>query len=359
MQILIAGGYGVVGQVVTELLSQRIESIQSVVAGRNVEKTQAVAEKFNCKWTSIDLESDESIKTALTGIDVVINCYIPSADFNTLLAENAADMGIHYLDVGAFNAFNEKIVALHDLAVSNQATLITALGLYPGMASLILASNRDYFDEIDKIDIYFTSGGKMEGLSVLSLQGINYMMNITPQIWNGQQWVTANSSGTKALINKPFNNEISFYPFMVSYDLLMIPEMIPCNSLKMWSGTESLVQGLVFLLGMKANLASTVSKAKRFLKILQYMGKKLNENYSMKIVIKGSKQGAQLERVVEMNGKEEYLTALVPVLLCDQLISGTIARSGAFTGGQIADANDFINMLKTMEIDYSDRVQEI
>ncbi len=108
-RILIPGGYGAVGSIISTLLSNN-NTIMPVVAGRNAEQAEKLAEKLNCEWTTIDLENRHSIKEALQNIDIVISCYIPSGDFNTLLPEMAAESGIHYMDVAAFNEFNERVL---------------------------------------------------------------------------------------------------------------------------------------------------------------------------------------------------------------------------------------------------------
>jgi saccharopine dehydrogenase-like NADP-dependent oxidoreductase len=353
IEVLVAGGYGSVGTHISTLLSAD-DRFSPVIAGRSEDKAKDLAQKLGCKWTRIDLIDKKSIEEAIQNANVVINCFVPSADFNTLLAEQAAEKGIYYLDIAAFNIFNERVVEINNSAVQKGSTLITALGLYPGIASLVIASNKDHFDLIDSIDIYFTSGGKMEGLSLLSLQGIKLMMDETPRIWNGSGWVTAESRGTKEYISKPFHKRISFYPFMITYDLLKIPEIIKCDKITMWSGTESLFQGIVFFLGMKMGLAKNSNRAKKFIKILRFIGRYKNENYSMKIVSKGIKDEKHLERVVEMNAPEELLTATVPVIVCEQIAQGGITKAGSFTAAEVINIRTFFESFKEKGIAYQE-----
>jgi len=160
-EVLVGGGYGAVGSHICSLLSKNDKFIP-VIAGRNEEKAQALARKLNCKWKTIDLENKDSIIEALTNINIVINCYIPSGEFNTFLPQLAAENVIHYLDIAPFNNYNEKAIGFNKKAAENNITLITALGLYPDMPGLIIASNKDHFDQIDSVDIYFIPGGKMD-----------------------------------------------------------------------------------------------------------------------------------------------------------------------------------------------------
>jgi hypothetical protein len=68
-----------------------------------------------------------------------------------------------------------------------------------------------------------------------------------------------------------------FSPFMITYDLLKIPEIVRCNKIVMWSGTESLFQGLIFLLGIKMGLAKSLKKAGKFIKVLKGKDITLND----------------------------------------------------------------------------------
>jgi len=357
-QILVAGGYGSVGTHISSILSKN-DSLIPVVAGRSKEKAMALAKTLDCRWKTIDLCSKKSIEETLTDIDIVVNCYIPSNDFNIFLPELAAASGIHYVDIGAFNNYNEGVAGINKNAVENDATLITSLGLYPGMPGLIIAENRDYFDQVDTADIFFTSGSNMENLTPLALQGIAYMMGVTPTQWEGEQWIKAPGKGRKEYISEPFNRKITFYPYMVTYDLLKIPEIMKINKMVMWSMSESFLMGMILLLGLKMGLAKTIERADKFLSILRFLGRNGNEDYSMKIVTKGYKNNEPYERVVEMNATEEYLTAIVPAIICEQLADGEIVKRGAFTGAEVVNLKKFTESLKTKAINYEESMKKL
>jgi saccharopine dehydrogenase-like NADP-dependent oxidoreductase len=353
--VLITGGYGAVGSIVATLLSKN-EGIVPVVAGRNENQAKKLAEKLNCRWTTVNLENMESIQKALKNIDIVINCFIPSGDFNIILPEMTANQGIHYLDVAAYNRFNEKVIGLHEKAVKNEATLITALGLFPGIPGLILGNSKDYFDEVDCADIFFTSGGNMENITPLALQGIGYLMSVTPTNWEGEEWVKSSNVPKKEYISEPFNKSITFFPYMVTFDLLKIPEITKINKINMWSMSESMFLGVFLLLGLKMGFAKTVKRAARFLTLLRFLGRNKNEHYAIKIVSRGKKGTVSLERTVEMNAPEEYLTALVTAIVCEQIVNGHIRQAGAFTGAEVVDMQKFTESLRKSDIQFRDNI---
>ncbi len=357
-QILIPGGYGAVGSIIAALLTKN-ENIVPVVAGRSEDRAKKLAEKLNCKWTIIDLENKNSIKKALENIDLVISCYIPSDEFNTLLPEMAAELCIHYLDVAAFNRFNERVVGLHKKAVDHAATLITALGLFPGVPGLILGSNQDYFDTVESADIFFISGGNMDTLTPLALQGIGQMMDVAPTQWEGEEWIKSPGNAKKEYISEPFCRNINFYPYMMTFDLLKIPETAKIGKINMWSMSESLFVGMILLLGLKMGFAKTVEKTAKFLPLLRFLGRNKNKDYAMKIVSRGIKDNEKYERIVEMNATEEFLTAIVPVIICEQIVNGDIDRAGAYTGAEVADTRKFVESLKNADINYKDNIKRL
>lgn len=346
-RILIAGGYGAVGEKATELLVHR-PGVTAVVAGRNQEKARSLATKLKCDWIGIDLNSKDSISAGLKHIDIVINCFIPADDYPVLLAEVAIEKQVNYLDVSAFNGYCEQVLALNSLAIEKGVTLITALGAYPGISGLVLADADKHFEKIDSADFYFAMGGKLEGLTPLSLVGVHYMMSIAPKVWESGQWQKPQVSNTQEPMSEPFNKSVFFSPGMITTDLRLLPKSIRVDNIAYWSGMENMLQGLVFFLGMKLGLAATEKRATPFLKFLKFLGKGKNSHSEMalKAVVKGRKDGKPVKRILEIHGTEDYLTALIPVLICDQLINGQISQGGAFTGPQIVDTGSLIQSLK-------------
>ena len=132
-KVLIVGGYGTVGRVVSEILSKD-ERILPVISGRNKTKARELSERLNTEWITIDLNDIQSISSALANIDIVINCFSgPFTNFHLLLPDLASKQGIHYLDVAGSYEYAERFLTLNDQAVNNKSILITALGANPGI----------------------------------------------------------------------------------------------------------------------------------------------------------------------------------------------------------------------------------
>ena len=356
-QVLVVGGYGFIGTTISSLLSKSNDLIP-IIAGRDSEKAEALAKKLECGFRIIDLKKESLIEKALENIDIVICCYIDSNNLNTSLPEKAIKLGIHYLDVSGINEYNDKITNLNNKAIENNVILITALGLYPGIAGLLLADNKNYFEQIGSVEIFFTMGGNMDGISTLSLCDIGYMMDASAMQYDGKKWVTTNGKGKNEYIGGPFNKKIFFYPSMITSDLLSIPEIINSNKIVMWSGCESFFQGMVLYFGIKRGYVKAKEKAGKFLKLLRFIGRKKSKNYMMRIITKGSRHNIKNERIVEFNAKEDFLTAISPVLVCQQIANGDIKQSGAYTAPQIVNTKKFLESFKECDVNFKESIKK-
>ncbi len=194
---------------------------------------------------------------------------------------------------------------------------------------------------------------------MLSLQGANYLVQAAPQVWKDGQWRKPDKKSTKEHVGDPFNRRLSFYTGMITYDLYFVPGLEKIKHIACWSGMEDMFQSLVFVIGMKLGCTKNDKRAKRFLKILKYLGKGKNnhEDISLKIVTRGLKDGEQKSRIVEMNADEDFLTAVAAAVVCNQVIDGKISTFGAFAGPQVVDPNLFLDSLKKFDVNYKETWQ--
>ncbi len=353
-KILIVGGYGTVGSVVSEILAKD-ERIALVIAGRNESKASAMANKLGAEWRTVDVNDEQSISSALVGVDVVVNCFGgPFTNAPAFLAEYAAKSGIHYMDLSGSYEFTERFLKLNDLAVKNKATLITALGSNPGIPGIAVMSVKDEFDTLESGKIVYVLGAGLEGISAPSLMELKHMFDVKPLVWSKTQWIQPKSLTIKEYVGKPFDREIHMSPF-ITRDLLVIPEMIGLDELSFLSGTQFMGQGLVMILGLSLGLPKTESGARFLLNVLKRMGKskEATSDALIRVEVTGKNNGARRKRIIEMYCEENYVTALVPAIVCQQLVENKITRHGAFVPPEIVPAADFMERLAKFAINYS------
>lgn len=353
-RVLIVGGYGTVGNLISEILS-RDERILLTISGRNQMKAKELAERFGAEWITIDLTDIQSISSALVNIDIVINCFSgPFTNFHLVLPELASKRGIHYLDVAGSYEYAERFLKLNDQAAENKSILVTALGANPGIPGIMVMNARHEFDEIDSCRIYFVIGSTFDGISVSSLKELKHMFDVKPLVWDKSQWSDASTKSIKEYMGKPFEKEI-YMGLSLTRDLLAIPGLLQTNHISFWSGSQSTIQGLVMLIGLKIGMTRNDRLAQLLLKLLKKTGEGKNAvaDVLIKVVITGIKDGIEHKKGYEMYCDENYATAIAPSIICQQIVEGKIAKFGAFVPPEVVPAKDFIDRLDKFKINFS------
>ena len=359
-KVLIVGGYGNVGSAVAKILAKD-ERISLVISGRNEAKARESAHKLQAEWRTIDISNEKSISPSLTNIDIVINCFSgPFTHFPLYLPEISAIQGIHYLDVSGSYENAERFIKLNEIASKNDATLITALGANPGIPGIALMSTKGDFDVLETGRIVFVMGARIEEVSVPALKELKYMFDVKPMVWKKPHWAIPKEQGSKEYIGKPFEKDV-YLGTSLTRDLLVIPELTDIEELSFWAGSQSTIQGLVMILGMKLGFTSSDIGAHLLMNIIQKIGssKESKSDIHLKVVVTGKKEGIKQKRTIEMYCDENYATALAPAIVCQQIIEKKIMRYGSFLPPEIVPAVDFMEKLRNFAVHYSARTEKI
>jgi len=344
-KVLVVGGYGTVGSELSRILSGQ-ENIEVFIGGRNEYKAREAAQNLNAGWRTIDLEKRESILGALKNIDLVINCFGgPFTGFNLDLPEAAVERGIHYLDVSGSYEYTERLLTLGPRAEESRTILVSGLGANPGIPGIVFAKYGSEFDEIDAGRIFFAMGAKIEGISVSGLKELRHMFAVEPLVWNGR-WIVPQTKGCREYISEPFNKHL-YFGASITRDLISLPDIVNVKALSFWSGSQSLLQGSVMLVGLKLGFAKHDASAGRFLNVLQFLGrgKKSSSDMALKLDIVGLMDGKKQRQVIEVSCDENYATAVAPAIACGQILSGCISQVGAFVPPEVVLADEFVQSL--------------
>ena len=151
--ILIVGGYGVVGSRIAHELAPEFAG-RLLIAGRNAQRAQgaAVVVGHDTRPGVIDVEDPSSIAAALEGVAVVVNCIDQP---RRLLLSAALERGLGYTDItphlvqlGRGAAF-EKIDAQ---ARASGARVVLGTGIVPGISNVMVRALADALGGADEIE---------------------------------------------------------------------------------------------------------------------------------------------------------------------------------------------------------------
>lgn len=154
-KILIVGGYGAVGRIISKHLAAYYPD-KVIVAGRNPEKAAQLSRQLGHGIIPYELDVTGTFdKDILADVGLVIMC-IDQPD--TRFLELCISKGIDYIDITASQAFLEQ-AALHDAqAKANDVSIILSVGLAPGLTNLLAQHNSRQLPHSKWTDLFILLG---------------------------------------------------------------------------------------------------------------------------------------------------------------------------------------------------------
>ena len=109
------------------------------------------------------------------------------------------------------------------------------------------------------------------------------------------------------------------------------------------------------MLGLKLGLTRNDKTAQFLLNFLKKVGKgkKAVGDAMIKVDIAGKVGGISQKKKFEMYCDENYATAIAPTIVCQQIANEKISKYGAFVPPEVVPAEDFMELLKKFEINFS------
>jgi len=170
-KVIVLGGCGAVGSNAVKTLAKTETFSQVVIGDFNMEKAEKMVAQLGSKLSAVRMEAGDraSIKQAITGCDLVVNCVGPFYNTVENILETVIESGIDYVDVCDDPDVTLKILELHKSAKNAGILALIGMGASPGVTNLLgkLIAD-DFLDETDSIDIFHTHGGEpIEGEGVI------------------------------------------------------------------------------------------------------------------------------------------------------------------------------------------------
>lgn len=187
MTVVIAGGYGVFGSRLAELLVR--DGHQVVIVGRSAKRARALADRLGCAALAADVSAEPE---ALFGVgpDVLIDAVGPFQGYGTdpyLLPRLCIARGVDYLDFSDSAAVTEGISVLDAQARATGRRVLSGVSSVPAISSSVAAELCSGFDEILLIDSAILPGNRApRGNSVIA--GIVGQLGTTSRVWRGGVW---------------------------------------------------------------------------------------------------------------------------------------------------------------------------
>jgi saccharopine dehydrogenase (NAD+, L-lysine-forming) len=171
-KITVLGGCGAIGSVAVRALATGDYFSEVAIADKRIDLAGELARKAGparISVTEIDADDPGSIKRAVAGSSVVLNCVGPFYKYGPPILQAVIDLGIDYVDVCDDLDATENMLVLDQAAREAGISAVIGMGNSPGLANIFARYCADQLlSQVDAVDIYHIHGGEpVEGAAVI------------------------------------------------------------------------------------------------------------------------------------------------------------------------------------------------
>ncbi|NOZ96078.1 MAG: Saccharopine dehydrogenase [Acidobacteria bacterium] len=216
-KILVVGGYGAVGGVISTTLGNLFPG-EVIVAGRDFQKAKGFSSKLDQKVIPLELDISTSVPKdddRLENVSIIIMCIDQK---NTHFVEQCIKRGIHYIDITANYEFLSKIESLNEEAKNHNSTVVVSVGLAPGLTNLLAKHCSLVIQDMQYADIYIMLGlGEKHGKAAIrwALEDLNDQFviredgkkRLVKSFEDGKQTIFPGRIGTRTTYRSNFSDQ--------------------------------------------------------------------------------------------------------------------------------------------------------
>ncbi len=165
-KITVLGGCGVIGSIAVRTLAAADDFSAIVIAEKRTELACELAKKVDPARISVvevDADDPESIKQAVAGSSVVLNCIGPFYRYGPPILKAVIEAGINYVDVCDDLDATINMLTLDETARKAGISALIGMGNSPGLGNVLVRFCAEHLlSQVDVVDIYHAHGGEPE-----------------------------------------------------------------------------------------------------------------------------------------------------------------------------------------------------
>jgi saccharopine dehydrogenase-like NADP-dependent oxidoreductase len=355
--LLIIGGYGQVGRVISTMLGEKFPG-RVIAAGRNYDEAERFSATVGGKVLPLALNIHAASETdeLLQDVKLVVMCVEqPGIDF----VRNCLQRGIHYVDISASYEWLCRIESRNGDAKQGNATAVLSVGLAPGLTNLLAAYNKRLFAEIRQLDIFVMLGlGEVHGEAAV-------------------RWTVENANseffiheGRKPKQVRAFeDSEVTVFPegigrrraFRFNFsDQHVLVKTLDIGSSSTWLCFDSALATSVFALGQKTGLFQLLrfKSAREFLVRLFRAVHFGSDQFAIRVDMQGVADGQIVNSASAITGRNEgYATGIVAAEVAERLYTSSYP-AGVYHIEQLFEPAGFIARLEPYGLRFIPSVAE-
>jgi len=219
-KVIVLGGCGAVGSVAVKTLAKQDIISEVIIADWNIEKAQKLAKELSPKVSAVKVNAEdaETIKAAVKGCDIVLNCIGPFYKTVKTILSTVIGMGINYVDVCDDVDVTIDILNMDEQAKKAGITAVIGMGSSPGISNLMAKfAAENLLDETDSIDFFHAHGGEaIEGEGVIGHR-FHCMTIDVPMFLDGKltyvKYFEPDGIALRQTFEFPILGEVPVYPY--------------------------------------------------------------------------------------------------------------------------------------------------
>lgn len=163
-------GCGVCGLVCAEHLATHPKVDHLILADRQTDRAKVLAHRLKSDRVSVqdvDGTRSKALASLLKGADVVV-ASMPWR-LNLIVLENAARVGVNYLDFGMpFDGTGPEFDDADRLCRDGGISALVGMGMEPGISDVLAMHGASRFDRVDEVHVFDGDTASVEGLELFS-----------------------------------------------------------------------------------------------------------------------------------------------------------------------------------------------
>jgi len=376
-KIVVLGGSGAVGRVAVRTLAGQELFTEVVAADINLAAARKVAAAAGKKVIAkkVDALNQKSLKAAIKGADLVLNCTGPFYKFALPVLKTVIASRINYVDVCDDVDTTFEVLKLDSAAKRAGVKALIGMGSSPGATNVIARFAADnLLDQVDSIDIFHAHGGEpFEGEGVIGHRCHCMSIDIPMYLEGELKYVNYFGDDGVALrqkFNFPVIGEALLYPYPHP-EQVTIPQYIKCRQvtnkgtvlpepyydltrdvfrLGLGSREPLLVKGKK-VVPYEFALAYIIRERERILKQTKFGA----QRGCVTVIVKGKKNGQYQEFRASMASQSQALgegTGIPAAMGCILMAQGKVKGPGVLPPEAAINPNDFLALLpQVMKLD--------
>ena len=218
-KLIILGGYGTYGKLISENLSRTNTNI--TIVGRNAKKGEKFAHEIGVDFLQCDIANSAKLREIFKSAFLVINAVGPFLAGDYALPKMAIAQGCHYIDLGDGRDYVSKITQLNDKAKEKGVFICVGASTSPAITSAMVTelsfsrskSFSPSFTRTERakalttkerlnIKIALNAGNKNQA-GVSTFKSILEYVGKEIPVWQNGRWVNLRGWGRAEFVNFP------------------------------------------------------------------------------------------------------------------------------------------------------------